>query len=105
MSRVQPLISRRLPFLTPGSPVKVCDRVSRQPLPIRVTSVRGHGEFFDRGDPIPKHATLTVDGVEDPLVDGLELDQLCSKALAERARRRNEQVLCLTTQEDRHGGL
>lgn len=59
---------------------------------MRVTSVTGHGEFFDRGDPLPKNATLIVSGVEDALVKGLKLDQLCSAALAERARRRNEQV-------------
>lgn len=59
---------------------------------MRVNLVRGHGEFFDRGDPIPKHATLTVHGVEDPLVESLKLEELLSAALSERARRRNEQV-------------
>lgn len=53
----------------------------------------GHGEFFDRGDPIPKHATLTVSGVEDPLVECLELEKLLSAALSERARRQNDQVI------------
>lgn len=71
---------------------QVCHRVSSQPLPVRVCSVTGHGEFFDGGDPIPKQAKLVVDGTEDPLVKGLRLDQLCSLALSERARRRNEQV-------------
>lgn len=59
---------------------------------MRVNLVSGHGEFFDRGDPIPKHATLTVSGEEDPLVKGLTLEKLLSAALSERARRRNEQV-------------
>lgn len=71
---------------------QVCHRVSTQPLPVRVSAVTGHGEFFDVGDPIPKHATLVVDGTEDPLVKGLRLERLCSAALSERARRRNEQV-------------
>lgn len=71
---------------------QVCNRISSQPLPVRVSLVTGHGEFFNVGDPIPKHATLVVEGTEDPLVKGLRLEQLCSAALSERARRRNEQV-------------
>lgn len=59
---------------------------------MRVLSVTGHGEFFNAGDPIPKRATLVVQGPEDPLVKGLRLAALCSAALSERARRRNEQV-------------
>lgn len=60
---------------------------------MRVSSVTGHGEFFDVGDPIPKQAKLVVEGMEDPLVRGLRLERLCSAALSERARRRNEQVM------------
>lgn len=71
---------------------QVCNRVSTQPLPVRVLSVTGHGEFFNGGDPIPKSATLVVHGTEDSLVKGLRLDELCSAALSERARRRNRQV-------------
>lgn len=59
---------------------------------MRVNLVSGHGEFFDRGDPVPKHATITVSGEEDPLVKVLKLEKLMSAALSERAHRRNEQV-------------
>lgn len=59
---------------------------------MRVTRITGRGEFFDRGDPIPKHVTLTVEGVEEPLVGRLKLEELLSAALAERARRRNDQA-------------
>lgn len=59
---------------------------------MRVTRVTGRGEFFDRGDPIPKHATLTVEGVEEPLVGRLQFEELLSVALSERAHRRNDQA-------------
>ena len=64
---------------------------------MKVTSVTGYGEFFDRGDPVPRHATVVVRGVEDPLVGRLQLDRLVSAALAERSHRRNDQVgdLCV----------
>lgn len=70
----------------------MCDMVATQPLPIRVVSLTGHGEFFDRGDLAPRQATLIVGGDEDPLVADLRFDELLSAALAERARRRNAQV-------------
>ncbi|CAM9197720.1 unnamed protein product, partial [Laminaria digitata] len=73
--------------------VKICDVVSTQPLPMKVTSVTGHGEFFDRGDPVPRHATVVVRGVEDPLVGRLKLDRLVCAALAERSHRRNDQMV------------
>ena len=71
---------------------KICHVVSTQPLPMKVTSVTAHGDFFDRGDPVPKNATVIVKGVVDPLVQRLKLNKLVSTALAERAHRRNVQV-------------
>eukprot|EP00904_Undaria_pinnatifida_P001473 jgi/Undpi1/11326/HiC_scaffold_30.g13624.m1 len=63
-----------------------------KPLPMKVTSVTAHGDFFDRGDPVPKNATVIVKGVVDPLVQRLKLNKLVSAALAERAHRRNVQM-------------
>eukprot|EP00752_Nemacystus_decipiens_P016464 g14718.t1 len=72
---------------------KTCDVVASHPLPMTVTRVTGRGEFFDRGDPIPRYATLTVEGVEEPLVGRLQFKELISAAVSERARRRNDQML------------
>lgn len=59
---------------------------------MRVMRITGTGEFFDRGDPIPRHATLRVEGAEEPLVRRLQFEELLSAALSERARRRNDQA-------------
>ena len=71
---------------------QICDAVATHPLPMKVTRVTGSGEFFDRGDPIPRRATLSVQGVEEPLVGRLQFEELLSAAMSERARRRNDQV-------------
>lgn len=85
------IICSRSPYDT-LSRAKIGHRVSTLPLPMRVISLTGYGEFFDRGDPVPRQATVVVRGVEDPRVRGLKLDELLAAALAERSRRRNLQV-------------
>ena len=60
---------------------------------MRVMRITGTGEFLHRrGDPIPRHATLRVEGAEEPLVRRLQFEELLSAALSERARRRNDQA-------------
>lgn len=57
-----------------------------------VARVTGRGEFFNRGDPIPEHSTLSVEGVEEPFVGRMHFETLLSAALSERDRRRNDQA-------------
>ncbi len=57
-----------------------------------VTRITGRGELFDRGDPVPKHVAIKVEGPEGPLVERLRLKELLSAALAERVRRSSDQA-------------
>lgn len=71
---------------------QICDVISTHPLPMTVKRITGRGELFDRGDPVPNHVTIQVEGSEGPLVERLRLNELLSAALAERAHRRNDQA-------------